>query len=206
MEFKNSFDVDGSPDEVIVVFADTQRVASFLPGASVGERREDGSYPGQLVVSFGPKRLTFKGSLVNTADTETLAGKLTGQASADVRGAKMAVTLDYRLQAAPQGTRVETVSEAELTGILAEFARTGGAVLTEALLEQFAQRFSAHMRATRPAAEAGTPSMAGSARAADAADGAARALRPQRDASPLSGFGLLLRILKSMFGRKGGGT
>lgn len=177
MEFRNSFTVEGSPADVIAVFGDTPLVAGFLPGASVGERRDDGSHPGVLAVSFGPKRLNFKGSLVNDARPQELAGTLTGQASSDVRGAKMAVTLDYRLSAAPGGTRVDTVAEAELTGVLAEFARTGGAVVTQALLDAFAQRLSAHMRATRPAAVADT-------------------------AAPLSGLGLLLRILKSMFVRR----
>jgi carbon monoxide dehydrogenase subunit G len=201
LEFKNSFSVEGSPAEVIAVFADTPLVASFLPGASVGEQREDGSYPGQLVVAFGPKRLSFKGSLVNEAQSGALTGKLTGQASADVRGAKMAVTLDYKLSPVAEGTQVDTVSEAELTGILAEFARTGGAVVTEALLEQFAQRFSAHMRALRAPAANGIPPIVGSLAAAEVA---ANLPTPSGAVKPLSGFVLLLRILKSMFANKRG--
>ncbi|WP_077003136.1 SRPBCC domain-containing protein [Variovorax sp. KK3] len=201
MEFRNDFIVDGAPADVIAVFENVPLVAGFLPGASVGEQREDGSYPGQLVVSFGPKRLTFKGSLLNTVRPQDLAGELTGQASADVRGAKMAVSLRYQLIAEGAGrTRVETVSEAELAGMLAEFARTGGTVLTQALLDQFAQRFSEHMRAT-VAVPGAVGTVPGSSDAAAAPAGGAATSAAAGATKPLSAFGLLWQMIRSMFGR-----
>lgn len=187
MRFDNAFELAGTPEQVIAVFEDVPLVASFLPGASVGERREDGSYPGQLTVAFGPKRLAFKGSLANEVDRAGLAGELTGQASADVRGAKMAVNMRYQLAPAAGGTRVTLVSEAELTGILAEFARTGGVVVTQALLDEFAKNFSAHMRAQAAPQPANAP----------------EAPRPvPAPAQALSAFALLLQILKNVFTRR----
>jgi len=186
MQFDNAFELAGTPEQVIAVFEDVPLVASFLPGASVGERREDGSYPGQLTVAFGPKRLAFKGSLTNAVDRAKLAGELTGQASADVRGAKMAVNMRYKLAPAAAGTRVELVSEAELTGILAEFARTGGVVVTQALLDEFAKNFSAHMEASR----------------APQAAGAAAEAAPRQSPPALSAFALLMKILKNTFSRR----
>ena len=117
-------------------------MASFLPGASLGEVNTDGSYPGTLIVSFGPKRITFKGNISNQVDKASLKGILSGSASADVRGAKMAVTMEYSLtQCAPLGTprtQVRFVSQAQLTGVLEQFAQTGGVVLTNAILAEFA--------------------------------------------------------------------
>ena len=185
MQFENAFELGGAPAEVIAVFEDVPLMASFLPGASVGERKEDGSYPGLLTVSFGPKRLNFKGTLTNTVQREQLAGELDGHASADVRGAKMMVSMRYRLSPAAAGTRVDLVSEAELTGILAEFARTGGVVVTQALLDEFAKNFSAHMHATRAPLAAGAPAEA-----------------PRQSPQALSGFALLLKILKNAFSRR----
>ena len=150
MRFDNEFDVAGTPPEVIALFDDLPLMASFLPGASVGEANPDGTWPATLVVAFGPKRIAFKGKLTNDVDRPNLAGMVTGNASADMRGAKMSVTMNYRLAQCPAGTRVTLVSEAEMTGILAEFARTGGVVLTNALLAEFAGRFSAHVAARRP--------------------------------------------------------
>ena len=148
MQFENEFEVAADPAQVIGKMDDLPLMASFLPGASVGPVNPDGSYPGTLVVSFGPKRIAFKGTVTHRVDRANLSGVLSGSASADVRGAKMAVTMDYRLvECAGAGgqpaTRVKFVSQAQLTGVLAEFAKTGGVVLTNAILAEFARRFSA---------------------------------------------------------------
>lgn len=157
MRFENEFEVAGSPAEVIEKFDDLPLLASFLPGASVGPANADGSFPGTLVVSFGPKRIAFKGSITNSVDRASYTGVLSGNASADVRGAKMAVTMNYSLGACsppvPPRTRVKFVSEAELTGVLAEFAKTGGVVVTNAILVEFARRFSAQFENSSDAAK-----------------------------------------------------
>jgi carbon monoxide dehydrogenase subunit G len=151
MHFETRFTVSGTPKGVIDKFADVPLMASFLPGASVQPQAEDGSYPATLVASFGPKRLAFKGVLRNSVDREALHGSLSGQASADVRGARMAVTMAYSLSPAAIGgspkTEVLLVSDAQLTGVLAEFAKAGGVIVAEALIDEFARRFSAHMEA-----------------------------------------------------------
>ena len=178
MQFDNSFEVAGTPAEVIALFADLPLMSSFLPGASVGERNPDGSNPATLTVAFGPKKIAFRGQLTNTVDAPKLAGTVVGHASADLRGAKMSVQMDYRLAPVPAGTRVTLVSEAEMTGMLAEFAKTGGVVVTQALLSEFAQRFSAHVRALQPAAAGQSPA-------------------PAAAPKSLSVFALLWRIVKS---------
>lgn len=158
MHFETRFLVTGAPETVALQFADVPLMASFLPGAGVEAPNDDGNYPATLVASFGPKKIAFKGTLTNRIDREALAGTLVGQASADVRGARMAVTMNYRLAAAelasppadaasPPRTEVRLESEAQLTGVLAEFAKAGGVVVAEALIAEFARRFSAHMDA-----------------------------------------------------------
>ena len=179
MRFDNEFEVAGTPPEVIALFDDLPLMAGFLPGASVGEANEDGTWPATLVVAFGPKRIAFKGKLTNEVDRPNLSGMVTGNASADMRGAKMSVTMNYRLAPCPAGTLVTLVSEAEMTGMLAEFARTGGVVVTNALLAEFAGRFSAHVASTRPT-EAGALPMSAA---------------PQAEA--LSAGALLLQVAKS---------
>ena len=155
MRFENEFEVAGSPATVIEKLHDMPLMASFLPGASVGPANPDGSFPGTLVVAFGPKRISFNGTVTNRVDRESCSGELSGKASADVRGARMAVAMHYSLSecvdAKPPRTLVKFVSEAQLTGVLAEFAKTGGVVVANAILAEFARRFSAQFP---PAGEA----------------------------------------------------
>ena len=151
MRFETNFQVPGTPAGVLERFADVPAMASLLPGASVGEQAADGSYPSALVVAFGPKRITFNGVITNEVDRANSSGLLKGRAAANMRAAKMAVSMTYTLRAiegtATPTTRVELVSEAELTGILADFAETGGRVVTEAMLKEFAQNFAAQSQA-----------------------------------------------------------
>lgn len=190
MRFETDFQVPGTPDDVIKRFDDVPLVASFVPGASVGERNPDGSYPGTLTVSFGPKRISFKGTVLNTVDPATCSGVVVGQGNADVRGAKLAVTTKYELLPVEENgrpaTRVHVVSEAQLSGMLAEFAATGGVALTNAILADFARRFAAHVGTggEEPAAQAS-----------------------QSSAPALSGFYLAKEMFKAfvrrLFGRPG---
>jgi carbon monoxide dehydrogenase subunit G len=156
MQFNSNFIVAGTPQEVCEHMANVPLMASFLPGASVAAPNADGSYPATLVASFGPKRIAFKGTLTNQVDHESFSGVLAGQASADVRGARMAVTMSYRLvpAGAAHGVAAESArtqvfleSQAQLSGVLAEFAKTGGVIVAEALIAEFAKRFSAHLQA-----------------------------------------------------------
>jgi carbon monoxide dehydrogenase subunit G len=152
MHFETRFIVTGEPSSVIEQFANVPLMASFLPGASVDAPAADGSYPATLVASFGPKRIAFRGSLRNSVDRTALSGLIQGQASADVRGARMGVTMNYQLSpvatAGANQTEVRLQSEAQLTGVLAEFAKAGGVIVAEALIAEFARRFSAHIQAT----------------------------------------------------------
>lgn len=159
MRFETEFLVKCSPAEVIERFSDVPAMASLMPGASVGPANSDGSYPATLIVSFGPKRIAFNGVITNETDRARQRGVLLGRASAAMRAAKMAVKMTYTLREAettgastpvPASTLVTIVSEAELTGVLAEFAKAGGTMVTNAILDEFARGFSARYGGADP--------------------------------------------------------
>jgi len=189
MHFENEFDIAATPLQVLEVFRDPRRVAAFLAGAEVGDPDAEGRYPALLTVSFGPKRIGFKGSLTHECDSETMKGWVLGRASADLRGAKMSVELAYQLSPRAEGTHVVLLSDAELTGMLAEFARTGGVFVARALIDDFAIRLGDHFRVAQPVAHTeGSPPQP--------------AVEPRRETKSLSFFVLLRRVLKTTFFRR----
>lgn len=194
MRFETSFEVPGTSSEVIKQFADVPTMASLIQGASVGPVQPDGSYPGALVVTFGPKRISFKGTIANQVDLEAHSGILIGQGSADLRAARMAVKMNYSLNedksSSSARTKVTIVSEARLTGVLAEFAKTGGVVVTDAILAEFVRRFTNRFSES-PAA---SPLSAAPSDALSAATLAWNALRS------------VLRSLAKFFGKHSGST
>jgi carbon monoxide dehydrogenase subunit G len=146
MHFEGEFRVPGKAVEVIKRFEDVPRMAGCMPGAVLQPQAEDGSWPGAMVVSFGPKKIAFKGKATCEFDEQTLTGSVHGRGSADMRAARIGVKVSFALaDVADSGkseTLVKIVSDAELGGVLEDFARTGGIAVANAIMSDFARRAS----------------------------------------------------------------
>jgi carbon monoxide dehydrogenase subunit G len=146
MHFEGSFRVPGKAKDVIRRFADVPRMTRCMPGAVLEPQAEDGSWPGAMVVAFGPKKVNFKGRVTTEFDFEGLTGSLHGRGSADMRAARIGVKVNFTLRddpaASPAATVVDIVSDAELGGVLADFARTGGVAVANVIMADFARRAS----------------------------------------------------------------
>jgi carbon monoxide dehydrogenase subunit G len=144
MHFEGSFSVPGKAEDVIRRFADVPRMARCMPGAVLEPQADDGSWPGAMVVAFGPKKVNFKGRVTTGFDFEALTGSLHGRGSADMRAARIGVSVAFTLRNDPAAvlpaTIVEVVSDAELGGVLADFARTGGVAVANVIMADFARR------------------------------------------------------------------
>ena len=147
MRFEGEFRVPGEPEKVLEAFDDIERMVRCMPGAAIDGRDPEGVYLGSMLVAFGPKKIRFKGKVKSAIDPAARRGFLDVRGSADMRTAAPAeVHVEYsvRLDAdAPTPTTlVSLVSEAEIGGVLADFARTGGAAVTQALMTMFAERLA----------------------------------------------------------------
>ena len=167
MHFEGEFRVPGAPAEVLKRFADVPRMATCMPGAVLEPQAEDGSWPGAMVVSFGPKKINFKGKANCAFDEESLTGTVTGRGTADMRAARIGVKVTFALSAvagsAPPETAVKIVSDAELGGVLADFAKTGGIAVANVIMADFARRASEEFSKDQPSPpEAAAPLQAGS--------------------------------------------
>jgi carbon monoxide dehydrogenase subunit G len=157
MEFAGEFKVPGQPEDVIRTFADVERMAKLMPGASIEGRDEEGNYLGVMTVAFGPKRIKFKGKVAVEIDEATKSGRMRGRGAADLRAARIETRLNYQLHpdtaAATPTTIVRLKAEADMQGVLAEFAKTGGEAVGNVLMAEFAKNLAAEIgRETAPAA------------------------------------------------------
>jgi carbon monoxide dehydrogenase subunit G len=144
MHFEGEFKVPGKPADVIRRFSDVPRMAGCMPGAVLEPQAEDGSWPGGMVVAFGPKKIRFKGKATVDFDFDALTGSVHGRGAADMRAARIGVKVAFALRddpdAATETTIVRIVSDAELGGVLADFARTGGIAVANVIMADFAKR------------------------------------------------------------------
>src|ERR1700742_1065850 len=97
MHFEGEFRVPGKAGEVIRRFADVPRMATCMPGAVLEPQAEDGSWPGAMVVSFGPKKISFKGRATCEFDDQALTGSVNGRGTADMRAASIGVKVSSAL-------------------------------------------------------------------------------------------------------------
>ncbi len=156
MRFEGEFRVPGHPDKVLEAFGDVERMVKCMPGAGLDGRDDEGNYLGHMVVAFGPKKIRFKGKIQAVVDPAALRGSLQVRGAAEMRmTAPAEVQVNYIVKADPAATTpvsvVSLVSEAELGGVLADFARTGGLVVTQALMDMFAERLVEEFSHSDPA-------------------------------------------------------
>lgn len=158
MHFEGEFRVPGKAEDVIRRFSDVPRMARCMPGAVLEAQSEDGSWPGAMVVSFGPKRINFKGKATCDFDFQALTGSVHGRGTADMRSARIGVKVAFALTDAvdskPPETVVRIVSDAELGGVLEDFAKTGGVAVANVIMTDFARRAAEEFAKDAPPAEA----------------------------------------------------
>jgi carbon monoxide dehydrogenase subunit G len=161
MRFDGEFRVPGSPADVLTRFSDVPRMAQCMPGASIEGRDVAGLYVGSMLVDFGPKQIRFKGKVEASTDRDTLSGGLRVRGAADMKTpARAEVRVTYALREDPEarGTTIVTLSsDAQMGGVLATFAQTGGIVVTRALMEEFAKRVAVEFAVDAPAVGSSTP-------------------------------------------------
>ena len=63
MRVEQSFDVQAPLAQVWEALIDLERVAPCLPGATITDRDEDGTYHGEFKVKLGPTTAAYRGTV-----------------------------------------------------------------------------------------------------------------------------------------------
>ena len=126
MKLEQSFEVQAPVAQVWAALIDLERVAPCLPGATITDRDEDGTYHGEFKVKLGPTTAAYRGT-VKIEETDEAARRATLKANGtDKRGQGGAhATIVNTLREIDGGTRVDAVTDFTITGRLARFGRGG---------------------------------------------------------------------------------
>lgn len=125
MKIENEFTVSRPVSTVWDFFQDVPSVAECLPGAELTEDRGDGSYAGKVSVKLGPMAANFEGEATVTPDEASRSGTIDGKGADRRGGSRGQVKVEYRLEEANGGTRVQIDADVTLSGAAAQFGRTG---------------------------------------------------------------------------------
>ena len=161
MQLTHDFTVPGSPADTWEAFGDVASVAECFPGAAV-TRTDGDEFEGTCKVKLGPIALVYAGS-GRFVERDEAAGRFVVDAQGrDKRGngtagAKVTATMT----AAGAGTRVEVITDLQITGKPAQFGRGVIQDVSDKLLLQFVTCLEAKLNA--PLAAAAGPDEAGTA-------------------------------------------
>jgi carbon-monoxide dehydrogenase small subunit len=142
--FQRSFSVSHPADEVWAFFARTGEVARCLPGASLAGETEGERVEGQIRVKVGPISAEFQGVADIHRDEANRTGRISG-AGKDQRSGSTTrglVTYAVRQGASPDETVVDLGIGYTLTGMLAQFGRSG---LVEDVANRLIDAFAANL-------------------------------------------------------------
>jgi carbon-monoxide dehydrogenase small subunit len=125
--FTQSFTVSHPVDVVWDFFSNIPEVASCLPGASLAGDPVDGHVEGQIRVKAGPISAEFMGTAKVTRDETTRTGTIDGSGKDKRSNSATRGLIGYEVKPGenPGETRVNVNIGFTLTGVLAQFSRSG---------------------------------------------------------------------------------
>jgi uncharacterized protein len=160
MRLEHSFAVPVRVDQAWQILLDVERVAPCMPGATLTEHSGD-DFAGTVRVKLGPVNLLYKGS-GRFVERDEAAHRVVIEASGrDSRSAgTAAATVTTWLHEADGNTRVDVVTELNVTGRPAQFGRGMLSEVSGKLIGQFADCLAAQLAAEPQPAPAAAPTAA----------------------------------------------
>ncbi len=145
MQLENSFTVPVPIDEAWRVLLDIERIAPCMPGAALDSVDGD-SFTGRVKVKLGPINLTYQGKANFIEKDETAHKAVIDARGKDQRGnGTAAAIVTATLAPAGTSTRVDVLTDLNITGRPAQFGRGVMTDVGNKLLGQFADKLAAQL-------------------------------------------------------------
>ncbi|HEV7186275.1 MAG TPA: SRPBCC family protein [Blastococcus sp.] len=145
MQLENSFTVPVPVDEAWRVLLDIERIAPCMPGAALDSVTGD-DFTGRVKVKLGPINLTYQGKASFVEKDETAHKAVIDARGKDQRGNGTAsATVTATLKSEGANTRVDVLTDLNITGKPAQFGRGVMTDVGNKLLGQFADKLAAQL-------------------------------------------------------------
>ena len=124
MQITNEFSIGLPPDRAYALLLDLEQVTPCMPGAELGEAREDGAYAVKVTVKLGPMRFVYDGTVAITEkDDAARRAVMVGQARESRGQGSAKATIAMTVTGDGAASNVSAVADVELTGRAAQMGR-----------------------------------------------------------------------------------
>jgi uncharacterized protein len=154
VNLQHEFDVPASPQATLDLLLDAERVVSCMPGATLVEVADDGTWKTTMAVRLGPVGMEFVND-VRVVEQDAAAGRVRlGVSGRDKRGKGGAeASVDATLTPADTGTHVVMSSDVRFSGQAAQLGRPSLIKdVSTRLVDEFAQCIRARLSESGAAA------------------------------------------------------
>src|SRR4051812_49679812 len=145
VQLENSFTVPVPVDDAWRVLLDIERIAPCMPGAALDSVDGD-DFTGRVKVKLGPINLTYAGKASFVEKDEAAHRAVIDAKGKDQRGnGTAAAVITATLNAEGSSTRVDVLTDLNITGRPAQFGRGVMTDVGNKLLGQFADKLAAQL-------------------------------------------------------------
>jgi carbon monoxide dehydrogenase subunit G len=145
IEVNERIEVASAPHTVWDLLSDPRAVVDCVPGASLGEQREDGTYDAALTVKFGPVKVTFKAKVALEMDPAAMTGCVSVKGKDNQGGTQIRANMTFSVleQVALQGATIPITARVEISGKLATLVASGANFVVKRMVGEFTERVAA---------------------------------------------------------------
>ncbi|MCK0173872.1 SRPBCC family protein [Mycolicibacterium sp. F2034L] len=124
MKLQHQTEVRSSPDQVWEFLQDTAAVVECMPGAELVDDLGDDRYEGVLKVAIGPLKMNYAGRASIVERDESSRRMVLNASGRDKRGSgSVAAHVALQIEPVDTGTRIDVISDIDLTGRIASLGR-----------------------------------------------------------------------------------
>ena len=145
IEVNERVDVPSAPRTVWGLLSDPRDVVDCVPGATLGEQLEDGSYDAGVTVKFGPAKVSFKAKVALEMNAPAMTGNVTARGKDNQGGTRFHTTMTFKVveQAEAPGSTILIEAQVEISGRLATLIETGASLVVKRMTAEFSERLAA---------------------------------------------------------------
>jgi carbon monoxide dehydrogenase subunit G len=136
IEVNERVEVSASPRAVWEILSDPRMVVECVEGA-------------ELVVKFGPARVSFKAKVAVEYDSASMSGSVLARGKDGIGGTRVQSTMKFNVtgQDDPPSATVPITAEVEISGKLASLIETGANLVTKRMVADFTEKLTARVTA-----------------------------------------------------------
>jgi carbon monoxide dehydrogenase subunit G len=143
MHVAERFIVPADSQTVWGVLSDPRTIVTCVPGASLGEQHEDGSFDANVAVKFGPVRVTLQARVTLEVDDASRVGHATARGKDNQGGTRFSSSMTFTVSEHDRdGSTVAIDGQVELSGRLAGVIEGGAPIVIKRMSGEFAENLA----------------------------------------------------------------